>query len=407
MRFQRKDFDLWLFWAALALSLVGILLIFSSKYYSSNPAEHNLYLKQTLWLVFGLMAAGVVFFVPLRFHEALSYLYYFLAVVLLALLIVVGTKGQFGAARWFRLGWINFQPSELAKLAFIFGFARYLSYTKRSIYSFKWLATTVFLVSLPAVLILKQPDLGSSLVFFALFFSMLFWAGVPVLFLVILVSPLLSLICGFHWFTWAPFFLGFLLVLYYHRPRFVFGLFMILFNLAVGTVTPLLWNRLHNYQKLRILTFLDPGQDPHGAGYQILQSKVAVGSGGILGRGLLQGSQTKLDFLPMQHTDFIFTVAGEEFGLTGALVILALFSFLIVKGILIAKKARNTFASFTALGITTIFAFQMLVNVGMVIGIMPVTGLPLPLLSYGGSSMLLSWIAIGILMAIGCKWYEY
>jgi rod shape determining protein RodA len=406
MRIQWKDFDFWLFLAAFALSVIGIFLIFSSKYYSGNPSEHNLYLKQVLWLVFGLVAAGMVFLIPLRFHDVFSYLYFFLALALLGLLVLSGIN-QIGAARWFRLGWINLQPSEFAKLAFVFALARYLSYTRKPIYSFKWLITVVLMVCLPTVFILKQPDLGTSLVFFALFFSILFWAGVPVLFLIVLVSPLLSLVCGFHWFTWALFFLGFLVVLYYLRPGLIFGVVMILLNFAVGTVTPLIWNRLHDYQKLRILTFLDPGRDPQGAGYQILQSKVAIGSGGILGKGFLQGSQTKLAFLPMQHTDFIFTVVGEELGLLGALVILALFIFLIIRGIIIAKKARNTFASFTAIGITTIFAFQMLVNMGMVLGIMPVTGLPLPFLSYGGSSMLLSWIGVGLLLAIGYKWYEY
>jgi rod shape determining protein RodA len=401
-----KDFDSWLFLAAFVLSLIGIFLIFSSKYYSTTPSEHNLYLKQVLWLVFGIAAAGVIFFMPLRFHDAFSYLYYLLALVFLCLLILFGMN-QMGAARWFRLGWINLQPSEFTKLAFVFAMSRYLSYTKKPIYSFKWLITVVLLVCLPAALILKQPDLGTTLVFFALFFSMLFWAGIPVLFLVVLVSPLLSLVCGFHWFTWALFFLGFLLVLYYLRPGLVFGIIMILLNFGVGTVTPLIWNRLHDYQKLRILTFLDPGRDPQGAGYQILQSKVAIGSGGILGKGFLQGSQTKLAFLPMQHTDFVFTVVGEELGLLGALVILTLFIFLIVRGVLIAKKARNTFASFAAIGITTIFAFQMLVNIGMVLGIMPVTGLPLPFLSYGGSSMLVSWIGVGVLLAICYKWYEY
>lgn len=406
MRLPWKDFDSWLFLAAFVLSLIGIFLIFSSKYYSTNPSEHNLYLKQVLWLVFGIAAAGAVFFIPLRFHDVFSYLYYLLALAFLCLLILFGMN-QMGAARWFRLGWINLQPSEFTKLAFVFAMSRYLSYTKKPIYSFKWLITVVLLVCLPAALILKQPDLGTSLVFFALFFSMLFWAGIPVLFLVVLVSPLLSLVCGFYWFTWALFFLGFLLVIYYLRPGLVFGIIMILLNFGVGTVTPLIWNRFHDYQKLRILTFLDPGRDPQGAGYQILQSKVAIGSGGILGKGFLQGSQTKLAFLPMQHTDFVFTVVGEELGLLGALVILALFIFLIVRGILIAKKARNTFASFAAIGITTIFAFQMLVNIGMVLGIMPVTGLPLPFLSYGGSSMLLSWIGVGVLLAIGYKWYEY
>ncbi len=406
MRVQWKDFDIWLFIAALALSLIGIFLIFSAKYHSTNPSDHHLYLKQILWVVFGLMVGGVIFYIPLRFHEVFSYFYYLLAVACLALLLLSGTN-QFVSARWFKLGWINFQPSEFAKLAFIFALARYLSYTKRSIFSFKWLITVVVLVCLPAALILKQPDLGTSLVFFALFLSMLFWAGVPILFLLVLVSPLLSLLSGFHWFTWALFFLAFLLVLYYLRPGLIFGGFMVLLNLVVGTVTPLVWNRLHDYQKLRILTFLDPGRDTQGTGYQILQSKVAIGSGGVLGKGFLQGSQTKLAFLPMQHTDFIFTVVGEEFGIIGALVILSLFGFLIARGILIAKKARNTFASFTALGITTIFAFQMLVNIGMVIGVMPVTGLPLPFLSYGGSSMLLSWICVGLLLVICYKWYEY
>ena len=406
MRLQAKDFDVWLFLAAFALSLIGVFLIFSAKFYSANPSEHHLFLNQILWVIFGLVVCGVVFFIPLRFHEVFSYFYYFFAIVCLASLVLLGT-GQFGAARWFRLGWINLQPSEFAKLAFIFALARYLSYTKRSIFSLKWLVTVVLLVCIPAVLILRQPDLGTSLVFFALFLSMLFWAGVPTLFLIALVSPFLSLISGFHWFTWALFFLGFLVVLYYLRPRLIFGGFMVLLNLTVGTVTPLIWNRLHDYQKLRILTFLDPGRDPQGTGYQIIQSKIAVGSGGTLGKGFLEGSQTKLAFLPMQHTDFIFTVVGEEFGLIGALVILSLFAFLIVRGILIAKKARNTFASFTALGITTIFAFQVLVNIGMVIGVMPVTGLPLPFLSYGGSSLLLSWVCVGLLLAICHKWYEY
>jgi rod shape determining protein RodA len=196
-------------------------------------------------------------------------------------------------------------------------------------------------------------------------------------------------------------------ILYRLRLNFLLSVSFLLFNLAFGMITPLVWNRLHDYQKDRIIIFLDPGKDPQGAGYQILQSKIAIGSGGILGKGYLQGTQTKLAFLPHQHTDFVFSVLGEEFGLWGALVLLGLFSFLLIRGISIAYKSRNNFSSNVALGITGIFAFQMLVNIGMTIGFLPVTGLPLPFVSYGGSSLLSSWILVGILLAIHYRWYEY
>ena len=182
---------------------------------------------------------------------------------------------------------------------------------------------------------------------------------------------------------------------------------MLVLNLGFGILTPLIWNRLHDYQKLRVLVFLDPNRDPLGAGYQIIQSKVAIGSGGIFGKGFLHGSQTKLAFLPMQHTDFIFSVVGEEFGLIGSLIFLAIFFYLIFRGLSIASKSRNSFNSYVAFGLTSIFAFQGMVNLGMAMGLLPVTGVPFPLTSYGGSSLLISWISISILLAIHYKWTEY
>jgi rod shape determining protein RodA len=230
---------------------------------------------------------------------------------------------------------------------------------------------------------------------------------VPLLYLFLIVSPVISLICAFHWISWALFFL--LLVFLLHRLRltFVFSVGFLLLNLAFGMITPLVWNKLHHYQKQRIIIFLDPGRDPQGAGYQIIQSKVAIGSGGIAGKGFLQGSQTKLAFLPHQHTDFVFSVLGEEFGLLGEIVVLGLFALLLVKGILLAQKTRNTFAGNVVIGLVAVIGFQMLVNVGMTLGVMPVTGLPLPFVSYGGSSMLLSWSIVGLLLAINSRWYEY
>jgi rod shape determining protein RodA len=401
-----KEFDLTLLVAALMLAAIGILLIYSAKLHSDNIAERGIYVKQMVWVLLGLSACILAFLVPLRFYEVFSYPIWVFSVLTLLLILMIGSSTM-GAARWISLGGFNIQPSELAKIATIFPLARYLAYSKRSVYSFRWLVTVVGMALLPALLILKQPDLGTSLVFFAILISMLFWSGVPLFYLFLIVSPFISLICAFHWLPWALFFLILVLLLFYVRPGVVFSVGFLLLNLAFGMITPLVWNKLHHYQQQRIIVFLDPGRDPQGAGYQIIQSKVAIGSGGLAGTGYLQGSQTKLAFLPHQHTDFVFSVLGEEFGFFGGLVLLALFGFLIFKGTLIARKARNTFAGNVAIGLTAIIGFQMVVNIGMTLGVMPVTGLPLPFVSYGGSSMLLSWVALGILLAINSRWFEY
>lgn len=405
-KLRGKDFDLTLFIVALVLSLIGILLIYSARYYSDNPAERGIYVRQIIWILLGVSACLITFFIPLRIYEVFSYVLYFISMISLVLILLIGSA-RMGAARWISLGGFNIQPSEFAKIATIFPLARYLAYSKRSIYSFKWLTTVVGLALLPVPLVLKQPDLGTSLVFFAILIAMLFWARVPLFYLFLIISPFISLICAFHWLSWALFFLLLITLLYRFKPRFIFSVSFIILNLAFGMVTPLVWNKLHDYQKQRIIVFLDPGRDPQGAGYQIIQSKVAIGSGGLLGKGYLQGSQTKLAFLPHQHTDFVFSVLGEEFGLWGGLILLGLFTFLLGKGIMIAQKARNTFASNVAIGLTAILGFQMLINVGMTLGVMPVTGLPLPFVSYGGSSLLLSWVIVGLLLAINARWYDY
>ncbi len=406
VRFGSREIDLWLVMAALLLCIIGVFLIYSAKHHSENPAERVIYLKQMVWILLGMLVCALTFAIPLRFYEVFSYAFYLLSILALVSILLVGSS-KMGAARWISVGGFNIQPSEFAKIATIFPLARYLAYSKHSIYGFRWLASVVGLALVPALLILRQPDLGTSLVFLAVLISMLFWSGVPLLYLFLIVSPVISLICAFHWASWALFFL--LLVFLLHRLRltFVFSVGFLLLNLAFGMITPLVWNKLHHYQKQRIIVFLDPGRDPQGAGYQIIQSKVAIGSGGIAGKGFLQGSQTKLAFLPHQHTDFVFSVLGEEFGLLGGIVLLGLFALLLVKGILLAQKTRNTFAGNVAIGLVAVIGFQMLVNIGMTLGVMPVTGLPLPFVSYGGSSMLLSWSIVGLLLAINSRWYEY
>lgn len=406
LKFQRENFDIWLLICALSLSLIGLLLVYSASRNVSLPAGSHLFSKQVVWLLLGLVCGAIFFFVPLKLHDFFSGFYYLIGIGLLLLVDFVGNE-RGGAVRWLELGGFAFQPSEFVKLALIFILARYLAYSQRSFMSFRWLFTIFAITLVPMALVLKQPDLATSLVFIAVLVVMFFWAGVSPLYILLLLSPFISLVAAFHWITWGIFFFFVLLLLYHLRPNLLLSSSLILFNLLFGMVTPLIWNRLHDYQKLRILAFLDPTRDPQGSGYQIIQSKVAIGSGGFFGKGFLHGSQTKLAFLPAQHTDFIFSVLGEEFGFWGVLVLLVLFFVLFLKGFVIARKARNGFASFVALGISSVLAFQVVVNIGMATGIMPVAGLPLPFISYGGSSMFLAWICTGILLNISYHWYEY
>ncbi len=401
---MNRNFSLNIFLPALALSLIGVALIYSATYYSMDPSEHGLYSRQLIWLMMGIVLALFIYYLPLRLHEVFSAFYYVAAILFLLALLAISREG---AQRWFRLGGVSIQPAEMAKLAAVLALSRYLAFRKINYENFSWVFTLMILAAIPAGLVLIQPDLGSSLVFFALFFGILIWSGLPLNRVLLMITPIISMIAAIHWISWAIFFLLLLLLLSLSKLRVMQGFFFFFVNLAFGMMTPLLWNKLHDYQKMRIIIFLDPGQDPKGAGYQIIQSKIAIGAGGLFGQGFLHGFQTKLNFLPEQHTDFIFSVLSEQFGLVGDIIILALFGWLFYKGFSLAYKARSQFYSYIACGFTTILVFQVLLNIGMTVGLMPVTGLPLPFLSYGGSSLLFFWAIVGFLMAINRDWQEY
>ncbi len=392
--------------AALLLSVIGILMIFSAQHHSEDPAMKNYYIKQLVWLVFALIAFFVTISIPIRFYDFFAYLLYLLLICLLIAVLIIGSQ-QMGAARWFSLGPVNFQPSEFAKLAVLLALARFFAYTKLPPESKRRLALSFIMVAIPVGLILKQPDLGTSLVYFVLLFSLWFFSGLRPLYLVLIVSPLISMITAFHWLTWAIYLLLLLILLFVRRPALSFGVVVTMVNLAFGMMTPLVWNRLAEYQKMRILIFLDPGRDPQRAGYQIIQSIISVGSGGIMGKGFLGGSQTRLEYLPVRHTDFVFSVLGEEIGFVGGLIVLGLFGYILYRGLRIAARCRSTFMATVAWGVVTIIFFQMVVNIGMTLGLMPVTGLPLPFMSYGGTSLILFWVLIGMLVLADYRWQEY
>lgn len=401
-----RELDWKLIGSFLILSLIGVVVIFSAMYYAESAYKHSYYLRQIIWLILALFAFLVVVNLPQRVFDAGSYWLYIVSLLMLVAVLAMGHT-RMGASRWFDLGPISFSPSDLAKLGALLTISRFFAYTKLPAYSKRRLALSAILIVIPMMLILKQPDLGTSLVFPVMLLALWFWSGLSIWYLLLISTPFLSMIAAYYWLSWAIYLVVLLIFLAIHRPGIVFAIGIMLLNLGFGMVTPFIWEKLADYQKNRILTFLNPGHDPRGAGYQIIQSKIAIGSGGIIGKGYLQGSQTKLDFLPERHTDFIFSVLGEEWGLIGTLFVIGLFTYAFYRCIRIAIRCRSRFASNVAFGATAILFFQFVVNIGMTIGLMPVTGLPLPFVSYGGTALLLSWVLVGLIVAADYHWQEY
>ena len=399
--FVRRHLDIGLLLAICLCIGVGITAIYSASYNWDLGLAGSIYEKQIIWALLGVTVMVITLVIPLKLFYALAYVLYGLTIALLILVLELGDR------RWFNIGPIHIQPSELAKITTVLVIARFLAYRSRDLTRARAYIPPLLFVLVPILLVFKQPDLGTALVFSILILPMFFWAGARPVHLFFLLSPALTLICAFHPWMLAAILVILIGILFYERPRLFTASILLLVNLAVAVIAPYMWeNKLHDYQKRRILTFLDPNMDKLGAGYQVIQSKIAIGSGGLKGKGFLEGTQTKLAFLPEQHTDFIFSVICEEFGFLGAVLVLALFVFILWRALSIAVQTKSRFASLTAIGLATILLFHIFVNIGMTVGIMPVTGLPLPFLSYGGSTLITNMILIGLLLNIYANRYE-
>ena len=400
-RFVQRDLDLALVTSICLTTLLGITMIYSATFDWDLGTAGQVYKKQIIWFFLAIFALALTLSIPLKFYYALTYILYGISMVMLVLVL------EFGDRRWFNLGPIHIQPSELAKIATVLAMARYLSSGSLNLDRVRTFIPPLLIVLLPTLLVFKQPDLGTALVFGSVLLPMFFWAGVKPVHLFFMISPGLTLVSAFHPWTLYPMVILLVGLLFYNRLKIFTTATLLLINLTVAVGAPYLWdNKLHDYQKRRILTFLNPDMDKLDAGYQVIQSKVAIGSGGLKGKGFLQGTQTKLAFLPEQHTDFIFSVVGEEFGFFGAVTVLALFLFIIWRAIQIASQVKSRFSSLVAIGLASILFFHVFVNIGMTIGVMPVTGLPLPFLSYGGSTMIMSFVLIGFLLNIHARRHE-
>jgi len=400
-------------WAMLGASglliLIGLTTVYSA---TSVPGAHEgLWVRQLAWLGLALLAGWVAASLHYRAHDSLAYPLYAISLVLLVAVLVFGTSA-YGAKRWLEFGPLRFQPSEFAKIATVFVLARRLSHPKLDLTQFRDWFPPILLALAPFALVAKEPDLGTSLSFLATLIAMLFWAGMPAGRLVLGLSPGFTLILAFlldprRGPFWIVLGVGLVMLLVVLRPRRLLLAATLVVHLAVGFGMPIVKARLHDYQLRRIETFLNPGQDPQGAGYQIIQSRIAIGSGGLFGKGWLKGTQKGLSFLPMRHTDFVFAVVGEERGLLGALTVVLLYGVIIIRGYRLAAVARNGFASLLAVGLVTAFFFHVLVNILMTIGWAPVTGLPLPLLSYGGTALVVNCVQLGLLQNVALRRQEY
>ena len=384
----------------LGLTAFGIAMIYSAGVLNvPSPVTEGAWVRQLVWMALALTAFTAVSRVPLRWIEWAAIPSYVIAVVLLAATLVVGTgRGTAqGVKSWIEIGGFAFQPAEIAKLATILALARVLAGREESPSNLRDLLAPSALVALPLGLVILQPDLGTALAFVGIFFAALYWAGTPVAFLVLLASPGLGLLLSFDTLLWSGYIvlLGFFLYAYRYRLYLVESVAVILANLAAGTVAQPLWSSLAEYQRNRLLVFLDPSVDPRGAGWHLIQSKVAVGSGGLTGKGFTLGTQKRLDFLPEQHTDFIFSVVGEELGFLGTSLALAAFAWVLYRLVKMAESSGDPFAGLVLFGIFGAWIVHIFVNIGMTVGLVPVTGIPLPFVSYGGSFLLMSWIAVG------------
>jgi rod shape determining protein RodA len=316
-------------------------------------------MRQLYWIALSLIVFFVVISIDYKWFIKYAYFIFACGVILLTLVLVIGRKGM-GAQRWINLGFLSFQPSEFFKIFFIIAISRYLSYLRpgESLGSRELIKMTAIFVALPTILILRQPDLGTTLILLFIFIAMVLTAGIR---------------------------------------RNIILTVVIIGLISMPLAGKVMWEGLKEYQKLRIIAFIDPQADPQGVGYHVNQSKVSVGSGGLSGKGYMKGTQGPYRFLPEKHTDFIFSIFAEEWGFAGSMVLFLLYFIIIWRGFDTAGKARDSEGAFLVLGVTFMFSFYFFINIGMTLGMLPVVGVPLPLMSYGGTALLSNFLAISII----------
>ncbi|HUL49450.1 MAG TPA: rod shape-determining protein RodA [Gemmatimonadales bacterium] len=385
------------------LALYGLAAVYSAGQTDVPTFATALWERQLIWLAVGAIVGFAMFRVSPRLLEWATPYAYAVSVVLLALTLVIGTgAGTAASSRsWIGIGGVRIgQPSELAKIIVVLMLARWLAGRREGPSTLRELIVPCLIAGVPAFLVFLEPDLGSALVFVAILFCMLYWGGTKPTTLVLLASPVIGLVLAFSTVAWGAWIVVLFGLLLWWRPYVWEGLAVMLGNVVMGIVALPFWKHLAPYQQNRLLAFLNPEVDPRATGWHVIQSKVAIGSGGFLGKGFTLGTQKRLAFLPAQPTDFIFSVVGEELGFVGVVVALALFAGMLTILLRLARRASDPYASLCVFGCAAMLFTHIVENIGMTVNLLPITGIPLPFFSYGGSFLLTCFIAIGISLRV-------
>ena len=381
------------------LVILGLATLFSITS-TQGHAPPNALSKQTLFIIPAVILMFMILLTPRRIIH--KYIYIIYGCIIIAVTVPFFGEKIAGTYRWINIGLpFGLQPSEIAKWVIVIALARYLSDHNLKMKNFDAIVVPFLFVLFPTIIVFSQPDLGTAFVMIIPVFTMLFWVGSRPIHLFLIIAPLFSIFTAFDVLVFSIWAGIMAVVIFLARLKLWHALGLFFSNLFLGLIFPLIWGSLRSYQQNRILTLFDPELDPLGAGYQIIQSKTALGSGGFLGKGWGQGTQTHLKFLPVQESDFIVSVIGEEFGFLTLLIMLVLFSWLIIKIIGLALNATDRFSSLVLVGISTIFLTHVFVNCAMTAGMIPVKGLPLPFISYGGSFLLSCFMMVGFVLNFG------
>ena len=397
---QASDMPISIIFMAIMLTCLGLIVLSSISTNQFDVIAITTFTKQLLFLIPALVGFLTILFIPkYMIHK---YIYAAYSLMLMLVLIPFLFETIAGTHRWINIGLpVGVQPSEFAKWIVVVALARYLSDHNLQMKKFMTILFPIFIALVPAIIVLQQPDLGTAIILLTPILPMLYWVGARPFHLFMLVAPVLSIATAFHTISFTVWAICMGSIIYMTRPRLIFGVVFYFGNIFLGLLSPFLWSSLRPYQQKRILTLFNPELDPLGAAYQTIQSKVAIGSGGFLGKGLGEGTQTHLKFLPVQESDFIVSVIGEELGFITIAVMLIIFANFILKIVKLAFLAKERFAGLVLIGIGTIFMAHVFVNTAMSTGMIPVKGLPLPFISAGGSFLLSCFIMIGLIMKMG------
>jgi len=362
-----KNFDWLTFGLIICLSLIGVITIYSATRPPAGVGEHpDFYSKQIIWLVISMASLFIMVFFDYKWLDRYAYQLYGAGLFLLVAVLIAG-RSSMGAKRWLSIGFFSFQPSEFFRIMFIIGLSSYLARRNNDPGAQMSAKTVVIFALFPLALLIKQPDLGTAILMISLFIVLSISKGVS---------------------------------------KKVITVVLLIGIVSVPFLGHIFWEGLKGYQKDRLVAFMDPDVDPSGIGYHINQSKISIGSGGILGKGYLKGTQGPLRFLPEKHTDFIFAVYAEERGFVGSFLLMCIYLLLFLRGLDTACRAKDEFGRLMAVGITAMFFVYYCVNIGMTLSVMPVVGIPLPFVSYGGTALLSNFIAAGILINIRTRRFE-